>query len=489
MPPKKSKAKLPVRGQVQARLQPLLVADSAPLPTPKPIPHKHAGTPSSELFFLSVFDQSFTSDLLPSSGSPPDEVADDPYGATDPFRVKDTGSVIDPGDLWQEIDNSNRREAGRTEWEEAQQIDPSAKAEELYPEAPDRFAMSSSEWSRHRVDELLKHKEASRCGLIKDQDIHDAIKAGPDMIEKLRDRERRWILDKEGIPPKRPITTEDLDILYNRYVNLLGAPGHKVPGCDNCKKASVRGQDYFYTINRMTFEGGRSTEQWHYPDRKDANQVDRACSKFLRALVGFARQEKRAKANVPIVLENIEREKTGKKPIPLNETRVEKWVREIDEGIRVVPIVESDSESETEEEAARRWDLDFESSQDAMARMREKEDEERNRIAWQRYKGQERLSRMRGASVTENFERKYSRFSDYYPVGLPYNGKLVHDRADIAPEDWERFKKHRSAFEEEEARTLPAGAEKEKWDKYIDGVLEEYRPPRGILTSEPKGSQ
>ncbi|KAL8934858.1 MAG: hypothetical protein Q9211_005012 [Gyalolechia sp. 1 TL-2023] len=420
---------------------------------------------------------------------PPDNIADDPFGVTDPYGIKETQPVVDRGEIWYIIDDPKRREDGRREWDEAQHVDPSTKAEALWPEPPDQFAISYSEWSRRRVDELSKHREARRCGLIRDMDICDAILAGPQFVEQLRDRERRSILDKEGIPPKRPIRLEDIDTLYENYVKLLGAPGHKVPGCSKCENARAQGKLYSYTTIKRTREGGTLDEQWHYPSRKEANPAERACDKFLRTLVGFARQENKAKGNLPIIAENARREKAGKKPIPLNETRVEKWVREIEEGTRAAPSTETDSESETEDEAAKRWDKEFQASQEIMKRTRADEDEQRTNMAWQRYKSHERFLQMRGVSAAGDLERPYSRLSNYYPAGLPYQGRLVHDRSEMAPNDWNRFQENRAAFEEDEGRTLPEGPEKEKWDKHIESVLEHYKPPRGILTSEPKGSQ
>ncbi|KAL8934948.1 MAG: hypothetical protein Q9216_005652 [Gyalolechia sp. 2 TL-2023] len=492
MPPRKPKTKLPVRGQADIGLsRPLL----APIPMPALPPHHStihqniSNQSASSTVSLSIFDEHPPSSSHTGSEPPPDNIADDPFGVTDPYSIRETQPVVDRGEIWYIIDDPKRREEGKREWDEAQHVDPSAKAEDLWPEPPDQFAMPYSEWSRRRVDELLKHREARRCGIIKDVDIYDAILAGPAFIEKLRDRERRSILDKEGIPPKRPIMLDDVDALYENYVKLLGAPGHKVPGCSKCEEASAQGKLYFYTTTKRIREGGKSDEQWHYANKKEANPAERACAKFLRTLVGFARQEKKAKENLPLIAQNTQREKAGQKPIPLNETRIEKWVREIEEGTRPAPSAEPDSEPETEAETAKRWDEDFQASQEIMKRIRADEDEQRTKIAWQRYKSQERFLQMRGTSAAENLERPYSKFSNYHPVGLPYKGRLVHDHSEIAPEDWTRFKNNRAAFEEEEGKTLPEGPEKDNWDRYIEGVLEDYKPPRGILTSEPKASQ
>ncbi|KAI4189655.1 MAG: hypothetical protein L6R41_001315 [Letrouitia leprolyta] len=490
MPPKKSKTKLPVHGQKEIGLsRPLL----AHLPIPSLPPHNHSivrnSLNRSKLATVSppIFDASSPS----STGRepPPDNIADDPFGVTDPYGVKETRPLVDRGEIWYIIDNSKRREEGRKKWEEAQHVDPSAKAEDLWPEPPDQFVMSYQEWSQRRVDELLRHREARHCGIINDEDIHDAFLAGPAFVEKLRDRERRSILDRDGIPPKRPIRIEDIDTLYENYVKLLGSPGHKVPGCNKCETASAHGRLYSYTIIKMTCEGGKSDEKWHYPSKKEANKAERACDKFLLTLVGFARQEKKAKENLPIIAENIQREKDGKKPIPLNETRVEKLVREIEEGIRTAPSTENDPEPETEEEAAKRWDEEVQASQEIMKRVKTEEDEQRTKIAWQRHKSRERYLQMRTISTAEDLERPSSKFSNHFPIGLPYKGKLVHERSEIEPEDWTRLKENRAAFEEAEGQMLPAGPEKEKWDKYIGGILENYRPPRGLLTSEPKASQ
>ena len=497
MPPKKSKAKLPLRGQAEVDLgRSFPVIPLPSLPTRNRITsHNASNDPAvSTLVSLSIFDDSSNSTPPTCSVSPPKNLADDPFGVTDPYGVKESHPVVDRGELWYIIDDPNRREAGRREWREAQQTDPTARAEELYPEAPDQFAVSYSEWSRRRIDELLKHREARHCGLLKDKDIYDAIRAGPAVIEQLRDRERRYILDREGIPPKRPIVTEDLDILYDSYVKLLGAPGHRVPGCDKCKKASGQSKLYSYTLIKMTREGGKWDEQWHYPSKKEANGVERACNTFLRVLVGFAKQEKQAIENASTIAQNIERGKVGKDPIPLNETRVEKLVREIEEGTRPSPPIEDDdSESETEDSAAQTWEKDLRASQEAVQRTRLADEKQRTKIAWQRYRSETLFLQQHGgaSSASSNLEeRPFSHFSDFHPVGLAYKGKLIHDKTELAAEDWERLKENPAAFEQEQGRSLPAeGEEREKWDRYIDGVLEEYKPPSAILTRESKGSQ
>lgn len=492
MPPKKSKTKLPVRGQAEIGLSRPILAN-LPVPSIPPrdqstIRNDHDNQSIQNTIPLSIFDASLPSSAVIGPETPPDNIADDPFGVTDPYGVKETRPVVDRGEIWYINDHPQRRKNGREEWEEAQNVEPSAEAEDLWSELPDQIALSYSEWSQRRVDELLKHQEARRCGLIRDEDIYDAYLAGPALVEQLRDRERRSILDREGTPPRRPIRQEDIDTLYEGYVELLGAPGHKVPGCTKCETASAQGQFYSYTTIKRTREGGKSNEQWHYPNRKEANTAERACDKFLRALVGFARQEKKAKENLPIIAENALREKAGKKPIPLNETRVEKLVREIEEGTRTFPSTEPNPEPETEEEAARRWNEQVQASQEIMNRVKAEEDEQRTKIAWQRYKSRERFLQMRTSSFAENLERPSSKFSNHFPVGLPYKGKLIYDKSEITPEDWNRLKENRAAFEEVEGKTLPEGPGKEKWDKYIGSILEEYKPPRSILTAEPKSS-
>ncbi|KAI4112492.1 MAG: hypothetical protein LQ345_006366 [Seirophora villosa] len=420
--------------------------------------------------------------------APPHNINNDPYGINDPWNVKDLNPVIDRGEIWQMIDDPQRREAGCREWEQAQQLDLSAKAEELYPEAPDFLDMPRGEYHRRKVDELFKHRDARRFEIIKVDDIYNAIRAGPAVIKQLRDWERRWILDKEGVPPKRPITSEDLDVLYANYVNLLGAPGHKFPGCVKCEKAAPLGKFYYHTIKKMTREGGESDEAWHFRDNREAKFAEHACKRFLKTLVGFEVQKKKAAENALTVAENTKREEAGKKPIPLNETRVERLSREIEEGTRTLPPTEAASHSETEDEAAIRFAKEVQASQERMGRIRAEEDIKRTQMAWQGYQRQEQFLKSQGQSAADALERPYSLFATYYPCGLPYKGELVYNKADIKPEDWERFKENRAAFEEEEGKTLPEGVQKRQWDEYIEGILKEYKPPRSMVTEEAKAT-
>ncbi|KAI4271262.1 MAG: hypothetical protein L6R35_006552 [Caloplaca aegaea] len=434
------------------------------------------------------FDPAAKPDHLIEMKAPPDDIANDPYGINDPWNVKDSNPVIDRGEIWQIIDDPKRRQAGCQEWEQAQQADLSAKAEDLYPEAPDFLTIPRDEYHKRKVDELFKHRDARRFEIIKDVDIYNAIRAGPAVTEQLRDWERRWILDKEGVPPKRRITSEDLDILYANYIKLLGAPGHKFPGCVKCEKAASLGKFYYHTIKKKTREGGETNEAWHFRDNHEAKPAERACKKFLKTLVGFELQRQKAAENALTAAEVVKRDEAGKKAIPLNETRVERFSREIEEGSRTLPAIQDASNSETEEDAAARFAREVQASQESMARIRAEEDIHRRRMAWQRYRTQEQFLKAQGQSAADALERPYSLFATYYPCGLPYNGKLVYNKAHIKPEDWERFKENRAVFEEEEGKTLPEGLEKRQWDEYIEGILKEYMPPRGVLTEEAKAT-
>lgn len=419
--------------------------------------------------------------------APPNNIADDPYGVNNPWIRKDSQPVIDRGEIWYLVDNVKRREAGRQAWEKAKQVDPSAKAENLYPEAPDFLAMPRSEYWEGKADELFKHRDARRFELIKDQDILDAIQAGPERVDQLRDLEHRWVLDQEGVPPKRPIITEDLDILYDDYVKLLGAPGHKFPGCRLCENAYSYGKFGWQTIKKKTREGGEHEEAWHFRDNHESKPAERACKKFLRALVGFELQKKKAAIHAPLIAENLAREQAGKKAIPLNESRVDKFIREIEEDARAAPSTGPDSEPESEEEAAVRIAKELKASQEHMTRIRAEEDVERLKAAWQRYATQERFLKLQGQSAADALELPNALFSTYFPSGLPYNGKLVYNKADIKAEDWERFKNDRAEFEKEEGKKLQ-GMEKQQWYGYIGRILEEFKPPRSLLTEEPKAT-
>ncbi|KAL8929891.1 MAG: hypothetical protein Q9208_001035 [Pyrenodesmia sp. 3 TL-2023] len=421
--------------------------------------------------------------------APPDNIADDPYGVNDPWSIKETMPVMDRGEIWHLADDPIRREAGRKEWEQAHQFDPNAKAEDLYPEAPDILTMPRPEYHKRKGEEYFKHRNARRFEIIKDKDYDYAIKAGPEVIEQMRDLERRYILDKEGVPPKRPVTAEDLDTLYANYVRLLSAPAHKFPGCLLCEKAARAGKFYYYTIKLKTRAGGESDEAWHFHDNTEAKPAERACKKFLKALVGFELQKKKASIQAPIIAENVEREKAGKKPIPLNETRIEKMVREINEGHAAARVPEPDAKPETSEEREERRAKELKASEEVMIQFRAKEEAQRLKAGWERYKTAERFLKIQGQSVSDALERPDTLFMTYYPCGLPYDGHLVYSKADVMAEDWERFKKDRVGFEEEEGKKLPEGVEKEQWERYINGLLEEHKPPRSLLTEHTGATQ
>ncbi len=421
--------------------------------------------------------------------APPDNIADDPYEVKDPWSIKETTPVIDRGEIWHLADDPIRREVGRKEWEQAHQFDPNAKAEDLYPEAPDILAMPRPEYHKRKAEEYFKHRNARRFAIIKDEDYDYAIKAGPEVVEQMRDLERRYILDKEGVPPKRPITTEDLDVLYANYVRLLGAPAHKFPGCVLCEKAARLGKFYYYTIKLKTRAGGESDEAWHFRDNHEAKPAERAGKKFLEALVGFESQKKKEAIQAPIIAENKERVKAGKEPIPLNETRMEKIMREIKEGHPDARVPEPDPEPETKAESAALRAKELQASEALMLQFRAKEEAQRLKAGWERYRTAERFLKIQGQSVSDALERPDTLFSTYYPSGLPYNGHLVYQKEAVKAEDWERFEKDRVAFEEEEGKKLPEGVEKEQWERFIDGVLEEHKPAQSLFTEETEATQ
>lgn len=229
-------------------------------------------------------------------------------------------------------------EADKNEWDDAHELDPSVKAEDLYSdtdEPSDRQAKRMKIFHREQGFDLLR---------IEDEEIYDAWKSGPEAVDMLRNRERRGILTVYGKPTKRPITEEDLETLYGKYEKLFAAPWHRTGECTECEDKSD-GQFAPYTIFKKARWGdNESKETWHFTDPDSFLPIKRAYVKYKKACRGLDKQKQQIKDHEPIIAENKEREKQGKKPIPLNETKVDRFVRELDEGTRIPPRDEESKE-------------------------------------------------------------------------------------------------------------------------------------------------
>ncbi|KAL8724389.1 MAG: hypothetical protein Q9181_006848 [Wetmoreana brouardii] len=341
-------------------------------------------------------------------------------------------------------------EADSKEWEDAHKSDPSAKAEDIYSDT-DELSDSQSEQEKFR-----KRREGFDQLRFEDQEIYDAWERGPESVERLRSRERRGILTVYGKQPKRAITEEDLEVLYGHYEKLFTAPGHKLGGCEKCEDNSD-GIYPDYTIFKKLRYGPISDEKWHFPSTDSFVHIRRAYHKYKKVCKGLEKQKRQAKDHDPIIAENRERENQGKKLIPPNETKVERFVRELDEGTRIAPTAEE------KKERAEKEDRRIQETTE-----RRRAEQERKRIKTQEAQLQRRIDDY----FTKGLGMLYCMFmkgvTSYYPIGLAYNGKLVFEREDIAREDVNRLEADRTAFEQKMGRTLPEGSEdKAKWDAWI----------------------
>ncbi|KAL8704728.1 MAG: hypothetical protein Q9201_002112 [Fulgogasparrea decipioides] len=341
-------------------------------------------------------------------------------------------------------------EADSEEWENAHKTDPSAGAEDIYSDTDGPSDQQAQDMN------FRKRREGFDQLRFEDQEIYDAWERGPESVKRLRNQERRGILNVYGKPPKRTITEEDLEVLYRHYEKLFAAPGHKLGGCEKCDDNSD-GRYADHTIFKKPRYGPTSVEKWHFPSTDPFIHIKRAYRKYKQVCKGLEKQKQQEKDHEPIIAENKEREKQGKKPIPLNETKVERFVRELDEGTRIAPTAEEKKEC-TEKEDRR--------IQEAIQRRRAEQEQER--IKTQESQLQSRIDNyfIKGSGMLYCMFMKG--VTSYYPIGLAYNGKLVFEREDIAREDVSRLEADRIAFEQEMGRTLPEGSEdKAKWDAWM----------------------
>ncbi|KAI4240912.1 MAG: hypothetical protein LQ352_007537 [Teloschistes flavicans] len=240
-----------------------------------------------------------------------------------------------PGNLFGFIGKISDSWAGRAkdadekEWADAHHNDPTVDAEHLYEDSDEPTSREDAE------AKIQERKQAGGRLLIDDREIYEAWEDGEDAVKVLIDREHRAILTVYGKPAKRTITEDDLAILYTQYEKHFTEPGHQVGECKDCEDKADGKYALFSVAKkpRLDLDNHQPDPLWHYPSESPFPDIKKAYGKYKKAYNGFGKQKEKE----PIIAENEKREAQGKKTISLHESRVERIIRELDEGIRVAP--------------------------------------------------------------------------------------------------------------------------------------------------------
>ncbi|KAI4195823.1 MAG: hypothetical protein LQ350_006969 [Teloschistes chrysophthalmus] len=241
------------------------------------------------------------------------------------------------------------KDADEKEWEDAHQLDPTVDAANLFEDSDEPSSGEAAE-AKYR-----ERKEAGGRLLIDDREIYEAWEEGPHAVKVLIDREHHAILTVYGKPAKRTITEDDLAVLYAQYEKHFTEPGHQVGECNACEDKGDGKYASFTVIKKSRLGLGNDHPQpphtlWHFPSNSSFPVIKKAYRKYQKAHVGFAKQ----KEHEPLIAaENEKREAQGKKPISLHESRVERIIRELDEGTCEAPYIPSKKIAEEAAERAR----------------------------------------------------------------------------------------------------------------------------------------
>ncbi|KAL9583034.1 MAG: hypothetical protein Q9212_002938 [Teloschistes hypoglaucus] len=226
------------------------------------------------------------------------------------------------------------KDADEKEWEDAHQSDPTVDAANLFDDSDEPLSGEAAE-AKYR-----ERKEAGGRLLVDDREIYEAWEEGPHAVKVLIDREHHAILTVYGKPAKRTITEDDLAVLYAQYEKHFTEPGHQVGECNACEDKGD-GKYASFTVSkkpRLDPDHEQPDTLWHFPSNSSFPAIKKVYRKYQKACVGLAKQ----KEHEPLIaVENSKREAQGKKPISLHESRVERIIRELDEGTRVAPYVVS----------------------------------------------------------------------------------------------------------------------------------------------------
>ncbi|KAL8684696.1 MAG: hypothetical protein Q9218_008182 [Villophora microphyllina] len=218
-------------------------------------------------------------------------------------------------DTFLDAEDGRALDADQKEWEEAHKTDATANAENLYDDDSDEPTDEDD-----REDKEEERIWALRRLLVDDKEVCRAYAEEPATFQKLIDREHRAILTVYGKPAKRTITVDDLEILYSKYEDFFADPGHRIGGCEQCKDKSDGKYASHCTIKKSRLDDQQPQELWHFPSEELNPGIERSFKKYKQVFNGFGKQKEKES----IIAENKERETQGKKPIPLNESRLER---------------------------------------------------------------------------------------------------------------------------------------------------------------------
>ena len=216
----------------------------------------------------------------------------------------------------------------------------------------------------------------------------------------MRSREQRDILAIYGKPPKRPISAEDFQDLYSKYEKLFVNPRHPTGQCTKCEDRTENTWAFCTIFKQERWGEDNSTDTWHFPTKAPLQPIKSADIRYEKVCKGFDKQIEQAKERESTIAENEEREKEGKKPIPLTELRVDRFVRELEE----------DSGVATTYEAAKRQKAEKERRYEEEKQRKEKERREKENH------GEEEELRERN----ERFLHMYLSSSIFFRSPLPY---------------------------------------------------------------------
>ncbi|KAL8712352.1 MAG: hypothetical protein Q9220_003503 [cf. Caloplaca sp. 1 TL-2023] len=343
---------------------------------------------------------------------------------------------------------------------------------------------------RQRYLDNLTGRSVIKRGRIWDWEIYAAWQEGPEAIEALRERERRGESArkgrKEGPKTSNPTTGTDLDNLYTDYAAHFTAPAHPFGECKDCKDPLLsRPEPRSLIKGKTNGELSEESEKWHFPSTEPLERAAHAFIKYQRAFKKYTKQQEANDIQILLSTENEERKKQGKPPIPPNETILNCWIRELDEGTHIVPKPSPDKSSESHTEQPPVTEPPKMTTQ-------------RIRHLYTLHRAHESKLKSQHASPAQLLHRAAHlpppnpkcfifasdsssptpaapKITDFYPHGLAYKGDLVTQLSEIEEGDWERFVGDRVTFEEEMGRTLTAGGDdRENWDKWMEGVLGGY---------------
>ncbi|KAL8945654.1 MAG: hypothetical protein Q9222_007838 [Ikaeria aurantiellina] len=337
---------------------------------------------------------------------------------------------------------------------------------------------------RQRYLDNLTGKSDRKNSRIWDWEIYAAWQEGPEAITALRERERRGASAKKarkgGSKISNPTTAADLDELHSKYEDHFTAPAHPYGNCKECKDPLLSKPEPRILIKASTTgELSAQSEKWHFPFPTALEAAVHAFLKYKRALKKYTKQQEAKNIQSRLPPLNEKRQKEGKPPIPPHESKLDCWIRELDEGTRTVP---QPSPGKNPEPHIEHSQPDTNTTQH-IRNLYTHHHTHSNHLKSHNQSPAQILYRAAHSPPQDPDRFIFSssdpptaeaKITDFYPYGLAYNGRLVTDLKEIKEEDWDRFMGDRVTFEEEMGRTLQ-GRERGVWDKWMmEEVLGKY---------------